>query len=168
MKKYISRSLCAVLLLFSAASSFGEALSAQKREDTKALLEVTGALKVGKAMSEAIVNQMSQSIKQARPDIPAKVFTILADEVNSIITEEMNAKEGLIDLMVMLYHRHFTHQEIQGLLAFYQTPLGKKAGALAPVMSQEGFALGQRWGQSLGPVIMQRVKARLGKEGVQL
>lgn len=70
--------------------------------------------------------------------------------------------------MVILNHKYFTHVEIKGLLAFYQTPLGKKAGSLAPVMGQEGLVIGQRWGESLGPIVAQRIKARFKQEGFQM
>lgn len=150
------------------APLYAEDLTPAKQADTRKLLEATGALKVGQAMSEAVVNQMTQAIKQARPDIPARMFDVLAEEVNQAIAEEMNAKDGLVDLMVVLYHKHFSHQEIRELLAFYQSPVGKKAGALAPTMSKEGFAIGQRWGESLGPRIGRRVQARFKQQGYEI
>lgn len=160
--------IAGVLLMLSAVCSAAEPLTPEKMQDTKKLLEVTGALKVGQSMSEAIVNQMSQSLKKARPDIPDKAFGVIASEVNKTIADEIANKNGLIDMMVGLYHKHFTHQEIREMIAFYQTPTGKKVGALAPVISQEGFAIGQQWGQSLAPVIGKRVQDRLRKEGFQI
>lgn len=168
MNKSVLVLFVSVTAALSINSYGGESLTAEKRDDTKKLLQVTGGLKVGQAMSEAVVKQMSEAIKKARPDIPPQIFEVLADEVNKTIAEEMSVKGGLIDLMVLLYHKYFTHDEIKELLAFYQTPLGKKAGSLAPVMSQEGLVIGQRWGESLGPKIAERIKARFKQEGIQM
>lgn len=160
--------LTLILALGVTAASAGEELTAAKKEDTRRLLEVTGALKAGQAMSEAVVKQMVETLKQARPDVPATAFNIVAEEVNGAIQEEMTVKGGFIDLMVGVYHKYFTHAEIRELLAFYRSPIGRKAGSLAPAMSREGFTVGQRWGQALGPKIEERVKARLKKEGIEL
>ncbi|BAU46769.1 hypothetical protein SVA_0187 [Sulfurifustis variabilis] len=160
--------LLACLTVLSAGPLAAEDLTRAKRADTRKLLEATGALKVGQAMSEAVVRQMSEAIKQARPDIPPQMFDVLAEEVNQAIAEEMNAKDGLVDLMVVLYHKYFTHREIRELLAFYESPVGRKAGSLAPVMSKEGFAIGQRWGESLGPRINRRVQARFKQQGYEI
>lgn len=160
--------LALILALGATVTVAGEDLTAAKKEDTRRLLEVTGALKAGQAMSEAVVTQMVETLKQARPDVPAAAFNIVADEVNKTIQEEMTTKDGFVDLMVGVYHKYFTHPEIRELLAFYQSPIGRKAGSLAPTMSREGFTVGQRWGQALGPKIEARVKARLAKEGVAL
>jgi hypothetical protein len=70
--------------------------------------------------------------------------------------------------MVGLYHKYFSHEEIRGLLAFYETPLGRKAGTLAPTISQEGMREGQRWGEALGPKLAERIRARLSREGIEL
>lgn len=168
MKKTMMVMCAGIVVIWAINSYAAENLTPEKWEDTKKLLQITGALQSGQAMSEAVVKQMAEAIKKARPDIPPHMFDVLADEVNKIIAEELAAKGGLIDLMVGLYHNHFTHEEIKGLLAFYQTPLGRKAGSLAPVMSREGFVIGQRWGQSLGPKIGQRIKARFKENGFEI
>ncbi|HEX7124434.1 MAG TPA: DUF2059 domain-containing protein [Thermodesulfobacteriota bacterium] len=166
--------MAALALIVAAAVSLppslhaAEPLTAAKGEDIRRLLQATGALSVAQLMSEAVVSQMSAALKRARPDLPAHVFDVLAETVNEVIAEEMVARGGFVDAMILLYHRHFTHEEIRGLVAFYETPLGRKAGSLAPIMSQEGLRIGQQWGESLGPKIAERVKARLKQEGIEL
>lgn len=168
MKTRVLVLLVGVVTLMSINSYAAESLTVEKRADTRKLFEVTGALKIGQVMSEAIVKQMSEVLKQSRPDIPSRMFDVLEDEVNKVIAEEMNANSGLVDLMIVLYHKYWTHDDIKGLIAFYQTSLGKKAISLMPVITQEGFLLGQRWGESLGPKIGQRAKARFKQEGYEL
>jgi hypothetical protein len=167
MKRFFS--VLFILLFISAIQVHAEEiLTAEKKEDIRKLLEVTGALNVGKVMSEALVKQMVETIKKVRPDIPAYMFDMVADEVNKTLSEGIVAKGGYIDLIVLIYHRYFSHNEIKGLISFYQTPLGKKTMTVMPAMTQEAMAASQRWGQSLIPIIEQRMKARFKQKGIEL
>ncbi len=47
-----------------------------KRQRIEQLLEVTGALNIAKMMSEAVTRNMTNAVKQARPDIPSETGNI--------------------------------------------------------------------------------------------
>ena len=49
--------------------------------------------------------------------------------------------------MVPIYQRHFSAADIQGLLKFYRSPLGKKVITEMPATMSEGMQLGQDWGR---------------------
>ena len=168
MKKAYLILIVGLAAILTVNLSAAESLSSDKKTDIKKLLDVTGSLEIAKNMSEAVVDQMSRALKQARPDVPPETFDIIHDEVNKTISEAMVAKGGFIDLMIVLYHRYYTHEDIKGLLKFFQSPLGRKASSLGPAMSQEGFAIGQRWGESLGPIIDRRVRARIRDKGIEI
>jgi hypothetical protein len=169
MKKSIS--LIVALVVALAASSFaaeGE-LTVEKKSDIKKLLDMTGALNIGQQMSGFVVKQMTETIQKTRPDIPSEMFDILLEEVNKTIAEALVAKEGgFIELVIPIYHKHLSHDEIKGLIAFYQTELGQKALRVLPTLVQESMTAGQRWGQELGPVIGQRVIQRFKEKGIDL
>ena len=168
MKKILFMLFLGVMTLSWVNASAADELTPAKREDIKRLLQATGSMQIARTMSQAVVGQMSETIKKARPDIPPQMFDVMSEEVNKTIAEEMTAKGGFVDLMVVLYNKYYTHEDIKGLLAFFESPLGKKAGSLAPVMSREGLVIGQRWGQSLAPKIEQRVKARFKEKGIEI
>jgi len=50
---------------------------------------------------------------------------------------------ALIEGMVALYEEEFTEAEIRELIAFYETPTGRKALEKMPVLMQKGAKLGQ-------------------------
>jgi len=168
MKKILCMLFLGVMALSWINANAAEELTPAKREDIKRLLQATGAMQVAQTMSQAVVGQMSETIKKARPDIPPQMLDVMSEEVNKTISEEMTTKGGFVDLMVALYNKYYTHDDIKGLLAFFQSPLGRKASSLAPVMSREGLVIGQRWGESLAPKIEQRVKARFKEKGVEI
>ncbi len=164
--KRITLLLTALILLISidAPVSAGD-ISNQKTADIEKLLEITGALAIGKQMSDVAVSQLSQAIKSSRPDIPAELFTILEQEVNGLISENI---PKFIALIIPVYDQHFTHDEIKGLIRFYQTDLGKKTIREMPLLMQESMTIGQQWGNALGPEIQRRVIERFKAEGVDL
>ena len=80
----------------------------------------------------------------------------------------MIAQGGFVDLIVPVYAKHFTNDELDALIAFYQTPVGRKTVSVMPQVTQEAMQIGQRWGQSLGPIIVERVKTRFREQGIEL
>lgn len=158
--------LASLVLLFSFSLPVkSEELSPEKRADIERLLDMTGAMALSTQMASAVTAQLFQVIKKARPDIPAKVLDALPAEVQATFAANMDSfKEAIIPI----YHKHFSASEIKEIIQFYSTDLGKKTIRLMPVLMQESMLAGQRWGQSLGPEIDRRVKARLKSEGVKI
>ena len=144
------------------------AISSEKRMHIEQLLEVTGALQIAKLMSAAVTRQITDAVKQARPDIPAATFDTIADEVNNVVSEAMSAPGGFVELIIPVYDKHFTTAELDALIAFYKTPVGIKTVSVMPQVTQEAMQIGRQWGQSLGPVIAKRVQARLREQGIEL
>jgi hypothetical protein len=157
----------AVLLLLIACTTpvFAEELTAEKRADIERLLEMTGSLAIGRQLGGAVVQQMTQVLRKARPDIPQRVLDVLPAEVDGVIVDNVGT---LKDMTIPLYHKYYTGAEVKEMIGFYSTPLGKKTIATMPALMNEAIALGQNWGQSLGPVIQARIQARLKKEGYDL
>lgn len=140
----------------------------EERAEVRELLAITHALEVGEMFSRSIVKDMTQALKNARPDLPQRAFDLLAEEVNATVSDEMRAEGGFEDLLFGLYRKHFTRDEIRALIAFYKTPVGSKLAAKQPVLAQEAMEIGAIWGEALGPKIVDRVKKRLEREEFRL
>lgn len=162
------RVLLALLVLSAMAplpAAAGEELSPETRADIERLLEMTDALAAGKQMGMAMSDAISASLKQARPDIPQQALDALREEVGAVMEENMPAFR---EITVHIYGKYFTGPEIREMIAFYSTPVGRKSVRVMPTMFQESLEAGKLWGQSLGPVIEERVRARLKREGVEI
>ena len=83
------------------------------------------------------------------PDVPAKMWDEFSAEV------DMNE---LVEMCVPSYERHLTHAEIKELLAFYESPLGKKLVSVQPEIAQECMVAGEKWGRK----IAERVNRKFG------
>ena len=160
------RTLFLSLILASAAPLVAaDDLTPAKRADIERLLEMTGATRIGRQMAAASVQHMVQTLKQTHPGIPQKTLDALPEEVGAVFEANIGT---FVTSIIPLYHRYFSAEEIKGMIAFYSTPLGQKAINSMPGLMSESVAIAQKWGQGLDPLIAERVRARLKKEGVDL
>ena len=75
------------------------------------------------------------------------------------------ARRGeLLDALVPVYARAYDLSELEGLVAFYKSPLGQRVIALQPGLLQESTEAGQVWGERIGAAVGEQ----LAREGVQL
>ncbi len=131
------------------------------------LIVATGALEIGEQFANMISMQMSQTLRQSNPDIPPRAFDIIQQEVMAVIGEELES--GSFErLIVPVYAKYFNLEEVQELLAFYRTDIGRKTVEVMPLLTQESMQVGQNWGINIGPLIGQRVVQKLAEEGIEI
>lgn len=131
------------------------------------LIAGTGALEIGEQFANAISMQMAQSLRRSNSDVPPETFSIVQEEVMAVINEEL-ANGSFENLIVPVYAKYFTLEEVLELLAFYRTPIGQKTVEVMPLLTQESMQVGQSWGIGIGPIIGQRVSQRLAAAGIEL
>jgi uncharacterized protein len=156
----------AVLLLVSGqVMAAGQDIAPEKRAELEKLLELTGALQLGQQFSAAMVTQMTNALRSAHANLPQKVLDILPEVVNGVVAEHI---ESLKETILHIYDEHLTLEDVRGLNQFYSTDLGRKVIKTLPGIMQESFAVGQKWGQALGPEIADRMRARFRSDGISL
>ena len=165
MKRYIAPFAAVLLIAACTAQLPDDNLTEAKQADILELLEMTGALAIGKQMSDAVGANMSQTLKASRPDIAPELFDILQEEVSRTVEENLPEFAARI---VPIYHKFFTHREIKGMLKFYRTPLGQKTIRVMPQLLQDSMRVGQQWAEAIGPELQKRVQERFKAEGVDL
>ncbi|MBP93437.1 MAG: hypothetical protein CMC55_04900 [Flavobacteriaceae bacterium] len=60
--------------------------------------------------------------------------------------------DKLYEQLADIYMEEFTQDEIQELVAFYKTDLGKKLASKQSLLTQKGMILGQSWGMEVGQI----------------
>lgn len=116
-----------------------------KRADIIKMMKLTGADK----MAMTMIRNMIGVQRQSNPNVPGEFWDKLIENVNS---------DGLLELSANSWEKHFTHDEIRGLIKFYQSPLGKKMIAVQPKVMQESMVAGQQWSMSLGRKIAEELQ----------
>lgn len=145
------------------AAEPGPGVSPEKRAEIEKILRTTHALDIGRQFSTAFSQQMADMLRASRPDAPRRAFELLPEVVDTVIAENLGPMQ---ELLVEVYDRHFTLAELRGLNEFYATELGAKLVATMPALVQESMAAGQKWGETLGPIIGARLDARFEEENL--
>lgn len=120
----------------------------EKINNIKKLLEVTGA----KTLTEQLINQMINSMKSEYPEVPTKFWDTFVAEINA---------DEMIKEYILLYDKYFTNEEITQMIAFFETPVGKKNLTVFPQISQESVTIGTRYGRAAA----ERALRKLESEG---
>ena len=159
------------LALVSALTLPGPALAddltPQKRTDIRRLIGADGSAKLSAQLAAETGRTIEATLKKTRPGIPDRVFIALDRDLTVFFESHVDVHGGLLDRIVAVYDKHFTHAEIKDLLAFNETPTGRKTMQLMPTLMSESVAAGKAWGRSLSPEVQRRVDAVLKKEGVK-
>ncbi len=105
-------------------------------EKVRKLLLVSGQEDVAKAQFDLMAEQFAKN-----PQLPpgfAKKF------------KEISSAKELTDLVVPIYAKMFTDEDLDAIIAFYATPVGKKLAKQQNKIQLEARKAGERWGFAIG------------------
>lgn len=156
------------ILLLSASASHAEELTLAKRADIQTLFKLSGTGSLAMRMAVVAVQQISESVRQVRPDLPARAFTIIEEETQKSFRENIDTPNGLIARFVPIYSEIFTHDEVKELIAFHRSSIGTKLRAVQDELFKKGMEVGQQWSTELSPELQQRIQDRFAIEGYDL
>ena len=166
MKK-ILQLLLITLLPFSAAVTHADELDAEKKQRIDVLLDITGGDRIAPLIARQFIQISSDALKRSNPDVDPAAYEIISEEVNDVVAAEVGEKNAIREMMYPIYSEHLSTEEINEIIKFYDTALGKKILSAMPQITREGMAATRDWGQSLAPTIRQRLQARFQKEGIK-
>ena len=163
--KLQSLALGIVLVLVTCGATPAKA-PGTKQADIRKLMDMVGVSGLALQMADILTQSTFQAVRAADPGVPERAAEVIQREVRGVMASHMEGPKGFVSMIVPIYDKHFTHQEIKDLIAFYGSPTGKKAIAVLPQVMEECATLGQQWGQSLAPELDQRIQAALRKENL--
>jgi len=161
----IRRVILLAAALAAAVPSFAEDIDPEKHAEIVKLVNATGGIQRAEQMNALFIGTIMKAISSANPNVPPKVAAIVAEEVTAVIHDNAQA---FTELAVQSIARHFSLAEIREINAFYATDVGKKMLAVMPDLSRESLAAGMKWGQALQPQLLERLRERFRKEGLDL
>ena len=132
------------------------AVDPAKEDLIRKLFEVQGTRKTMEEVIAGLSGNMRPMLAQSLP--PGDYRDTLID----LFFKKFQAKmkiDDLIDLIVPIYDRHFSKEDIAGLMQFYQTPLGKKLNSVASQLAIETQTAASKMGEELGRQSMLEVLA---------
>ena len=120
---------------------------AAKERDIRRLLQLNGTI----GLAEQVRDRFVHDAKEVYATVPQ---TAIVDFGNRIKPDDFYA------LMVPIYARHFSHEEILQLIAFYESPVGRKLIASLPAMNLEAQDATSQWTRELTEKLVKELRAK--------
>jgi hypothetical protein len=108
-------------------------------------MEVFGVRRTLQQMNAQMAGMMGRQL----PCVPASYWNNFLDE---------KGMQDLSEKMVPIYQSHFSSEEIDGLLKFYRSPLGRKLLIEEPSLMTEIAQLGREWSRQRVPTMMEQLQ----------
>lgn len=126
-------------------SATAKAATPASDKSIRELMTLTGAANIGVQMMESMLPELKKLVPQVR---------------ESFWTEFMQGvdPDEMVNLVVPIYQKHFSEEEIQETIRFYRSPTGKKVIQALPQVMQESVAAGQKWGQQLARQVVEKAQ----------
>ena len=136
-----------LILSFCVFSISANAQSTSKSQKINQLLELTGSGKMG----IQVMNQMMNSFRNSYSKVNEEFWEDFKKEVKA---------EDLTNMIIPIYDKHYTESDIDQLIAFYNSPIGKKMISTMPQVMQESMIAGQAWGKQISEKIQAKIKEK--------
>jgi len=87
-----------------------------------------------------------------------KILNIIPENKKENFSKEFEASlPSMYEKMAKVYMEIYTPEDIKGMIAFYESPVGKKMSEKSGELTQKAMKAGQEWGKEL-QVIMEKYK----------
>lgn len=124
------------------------------------LMELAGSKKVLETLVEARMEAFVEEFHKLRPDISLQTWNMAFSRLQS-----PQFIQELLAEVVPIYRRHFCSDDVEQLIAFYQTPAGRKLSAEMPAIEKEAVEAGRNYIESIAPQLRQDIQQALAKQG---
>lgn len=136
MKKVLT--ILALLFLSFIHCAFAQTTTpSPKDKKIKEFMDLTGAGKMGVQAVQTFMN----AYKAQYSDVPTEFWDKFSAEIKA---------DDLVAMIIPIYSKYYEESELDELIRFYKTPVGKKVIAVMPQIMQESMMAGQTWGQKIG------------------
>ena len=99
-------------------------------------------------MNDSILQMLEMTIRAQVPQLEAEIPGFPSEVwVNQILLRV--GIDSVLYQMAPVYKSYYTNEEIVELIAFYETPLGRKLTKELPQIIQETMVAAQTWGERL-------------------
>ena len=85
--------------------------------------------------------------KKAQPEIPAVFWEQFMKRATDSIGE-------FVTILVGVHDRNYTKEQIDQMIAFFETPLGRMMAEKQPAVALETVSAAERWGMKMGMQVM--------------
>ena len=130
-------------------------IDAAKEARIHELMDVTGTTSLGEQFLKTAMEQLRASVAGSRPQ------DARAQQLLELFLERFQKHfdpHALTEIIVPIYDKYFSEEDLKGLLEFYRSPLGQRTLKALPEITREAQAAGFALGQQAAEAAMQEVQ----------
>jgi len=163
--------LLVLILLTLTVTGYGQQLppDAPSRQQVLNLFEAIQLRRTMQASQDvamqSAVNTVQQMMRQAGVT-PDAAMQKQMDEMMKGIMDDVRAVlsvDEMLEAVIPIYQRHLTTEDVNAILAFQNSPVGRKMVSLQPVMMQESVQALAPLQERAMPELMRRLNERMQK-----
>jgi hypothetical protein len=134
-----------------------EELSPERMELATKLLQLSGTSRVFDQILPGIAEQAKNYFIRANPQMQLGIISV----VDKVALEMVSRRPELDQYFARVWASGFSDDEMQELIDFYETDLGKKFAIAFPQVLAVQMGAAQEWGKSVSAELSQRVQEEL-------
>lgn len=163
MNRTLSAATVAIALAAAAPGAYaqGPQPSAATLATAKQLVQVTGATALFSPLIAGVVEQSKLLYLQQNPMLQKDLNEIAAQ----MRTDLQPRFVEVTNEVARQYATHFSEQELKDILAFYQSPTGKKLLLEQPKVVNSSMQFAQTWANKLSTEVTAKMREELKKRG---
>jgi len=127
----------AIILTVNAAEPGAPKIAKEKVVEIQKTLRLVGMEKLMVQMKTQMFAMFREKLKEVPDDYWKRA-------------EEKFDTHELMELIVPLYDKYYTLEDLKAINAFYESPAGQKVLSTLPQITQESMKIGQAWGEEVG------------------
>jgi hypothetical protein len=157
---FLSAALSA-LVLFSPSGRADEPSAAAVQSANKLIADL-GLIQSLEVVVPTLFGEFEKNVVATRPELKDPLHQVLV----SLVPEFAKGEPGVLNQVARVMASKLSDAEIKEVLAFYESPTGKKFVAAEPAFIDELQVAGTAWRQKLADDLLPRVREELKKKGV--
>ena len=130
----------------------------------KQIIELKGVSKLFDPLVRGVVEKVKDQFMQTN-----FMWAKDLNEVAAQLEKQLAPRESeLVDASARIYASHFTEAELKQILAFYQSPVGRRMVVEEPRALDESMANAGNWGDNLSDEVIAKMRDEMKKRGHDL
>ena len=140
-----------LLMLLVSISTFGQIKQKNDQQYANAvkdLLQLQGSDEAYRISLKTMMDMLKKQSPQKAGELDAIEEVFLAESL-----------QDLNELLIPVYAKHLTLSDLEKIIDFYKTPVGKKLTKKMPLITKEMVLIGGKWGQD----VVKKIRKKLEK-----
>jgi uncharacterized protein len=147
--------------LGAAAPALSQEIPPEQLALARKYVDLTNKSQLYEAIAAMTASQASTLLTQQNPDLGA----VIDETIGKVLETRKGKSDVLFDEVARVYAVMYTAEELQQIIAFYETPVGQKLATNAQQVNQDTNKILRVFTQNFGTDFVREVKAKLKEQG---